>query len=59
MIDYYCSCDKKKCTGECRELHLFRDRPHFKSLEWVEICPAAYKKDRHNDNKRSTKVARR
>lgn len=49
MIDYYCSCDKKKCKGECRELHLFRDRPHFKSLEWDEICPATYRKEKRNE----------
>ena len=49
MIDFYCGCDKKKCKGECRELHLFRKRPHFKLLEWDEVCPAAYRKEKRNE----------
>lgn len=48
MVDYYCACTKTKCDGKCRKLHLFRERKHFKSLGWDEICPAAYKKDKRN-----------
>jgi hypothetical protein len=52
VADYYCACTKKKCDGECRKLHLFRKRPYFKSLDWDEVCPAAYRKDR-NGNQRT------
>jgi hypothetical protein len=50
MNDLYCACDKKKCKGECRKLHLHRRRPSFVEAEWDEICPAAYRKTK-NDHK--------